>query len=163
MVFCCHFMNLWSWGYLQNEHWNGPKIKKLYFWSWSSELVLGNFLHSELFNGELFTPAFRIYLYFCQKHTPKSRKFNVCLILPAGMGSIHSCEVKWRVGVLISVYAFIQFMKNHVEVKHVIVQVFHLGMVWANREKYIFVGKCNNQFFTHIFLLLLFCLRRKNI
>ena len=77
MVFSCHFMNYWSWGYFQNEHWNGPKIKKLYSWSWSCEVVVGNFLFSERFNGELFLSAFRIYLFFCQKHTPKSRKFNV--------------------------------------------------------------------------------------
>ena len=39
-------------------------------------LSLGIFLFSDLFNGEFFSPAFRIYLYFCQQHTPKSRKFN---------------------------------------------------------------------------------------
>ena len=40
------------------------------------KLSLRNFF-SELFNGESFVPAFRIFLYFCQKHTPKSRKFYV--------------------------------------------------------------------------------------
>ena len=40
------------------------------------KLSLG-FFFTGLFNGEFFIPAFRIYLYFCQKHTPKSRKFNV--------------------------------------------------------------------------------------
>ena len=38
-----------------------PQIRKLYFWSLSGEVVLRNFLHSELFNGEQITPAFRIY------------------------------------------------------------------------------------------------------
>ena len=41
------------------------------------KLSLGVFFFTGMFNGELITPAFRIYLYFCQKHTPKSRKFNV--------------------------------------------------------------------------------------
>ena len=41
------------------------------------KLSLGIFFFSGLFNGELITPSFRIYLYFCQKHTPKSRKYNV--------------------------------------------------------------------------------------
>ena len=58
-------------------HLNGPKIKRIYFWYWSWEVVLGNFLHSELLYVELITPAFRIYLYFCQKYTPKSRKLSV--------------------------------------------------------------------------------------
>ena len=78
---------------MQNEHWNGPKIKKLYSWSWSCQVVLGNFLFSELFNREYFSPAFRIYLYFCQKHTPKSRKFNV---LPNFTCGKDSCLVTWR-------------------------------------------------------------------
>ena len=38
-------------------------------------LSLGIFFFSELFNRDYFSQAFRIYLYFCQKHTPKSRKF----------------------------------------------------------------------------------------
>ena len=38
---------------------------------------LGIIFFHELFNGAFITPAFRIYLYFCQKHTPKIRKFNV--------------------------------------------------------------------------------------
>ena len=41
------------------------------------KLSLGICLLSELFNIEYFKPAFRIYLYFCQKHRLKSRKFNV--------------------------------------------------------------------------------------
>ena len=61
---------------------------KLYFWSWSFQVVLGNFLFSELFNGEFFPPAFRIYLYFCQKHRPKSRKFNVLPNFTSGTGSL---------------------------------------------------------------------------
>ena len=44
-----------------------------YVWSWQCEVVLRNFLHSDKFNGEVITPAFRIYLPFCQKHTAKSR------------------------------------------------------------------------------------------
>ena len=92
-VFFHHFMNEWNRGYLQNEHWNGPKIKKLYSWSWSCQVVLGNFLFSELFNREYFPPAFRIYLYFCQKHTPRSRKFNV---LPNFTCGKESWLVTWR-------------------------------------------------------------------
>ena len=41
---------------------------------------------SELFNGEIFLPAFRINLYFCQKHTPKRRKFNVSPNFTCGKG-----------------------------------------------------------------------------
>ena len=42
-----------------------------------------NFLFSELFNGEFFLPAFRIYLYFCQKLTHKKTANLVFhLILP---------------------------------------------------------------------------------
>ena len=66
-------------GFLQNEHWNCPKY-------WSCQVVLGNFLFSELFIREYFSPAFRIYLYFCQKHTPKIRKFNVLPNFTCGKG-----------------------------------------------------------------------------
>ena len=41
------------------------------------KLSLGLFFFSEQFNRDFFSPAFRIYLYFGQKHTPKSCKFNV--------------------------------------------------------------------------------------
>ena len=37
---------------------------------------------------EFFLPAFRIYPYFCQKHTPKSRKFNVWRNFTCGKGSL---------------------------------------------------------------------------
>ena len=39
------------------------------------------------------SPAFRIFLYFCQKHTPKSRKFNVWPTFTCGTDS---CVVPWR-------------------------------------------------------------------
>ena len=48
------------------------------------KLSLEIFFFSELFNGEYFSPDFRIYLYFCQKHTPKSRKFKVLPNFPCG-------------------------------------------------------------------------------
>ena len=47
------------------------------------KLSLGNFLFTGLFYGELITPAFTIYLYFCQKHTQKAANLTFCLILPA--------------------------------------------------------------------------------
>ena len=78
---------------MKNEHWNGPEIKKLYSWSWSCQHVLANFLFSEVFNREYFSQAFMIYLYFCQKHTPKSCKFNV---LPNFTFGKESCLVPWR-------------------------------------------------------------------
>ena len=37
---------------------------------------------------EVFLPAFRIYLYFCQKHTPKSCKFNCLPKFTCGKGSL---------------------------------------------------------------------------
>ena len=43
---------------------------------------------SELFIGEIFLPAFRIYLYFCQKPTPKSCKFIVSPNFTCGKGSL---------------------------------------------------------------------------
>ena len=54
-----------------------------------AKLSLGIFF-SELLEKELFSPAFRIYLYFCQKHTPKSRKFNV---LPNFLGCSLECNI----------------------------------------------------------------------
>ena len=54
------------------------------------KLSLGIILFSELFNREYFSSAFRTYLYFCQKHTPKSRKFNV---LPNFTCGTDSCLV----------------------------------------------------------------------
>ena len=60
-VICClFFILLWSWWYLQTGHINCPKIKKLYYWSWSCEVVFWSFLYSELLNGELILPAIRI-------------------------------------------------------------------------------------------------------
>ena len=56
---------------VQNEHWNWPKIKMLYSWSPSCEVVIGNFLFFELFNGELFSPAFIIYIFLSKTHTTK--------------------------------------------------------------------------------------------
>ena len=47
---------------------------------------------SELFNGEFFLLAFRICLYCCQKHTPKSCKFNVLPNFTCGKGSL---DVPW--------------------------------------------------------------------
>ena len=38
-------------------------------------------------------PPFRIYFFFCQKHTPKSRKFN---IWPDFTYGTDSCVVPWR-------------------------------------------------------------------
>ena len=35
-------------------------------------------------------------LHFFQKHTPKAVNITLCLILPAGMGSIDSCVVKFK-------------------------------------------------------------------
>ena len=55
------------------------------------KLSLGIFFLSELFNREYFSPAFRIYLYFCQKHTPKSRKFNVLPNFTCGKESCLVC------------------------------------------------------------------------
>ena len=52
------------------------------------EVVLGNFLHSEQFIVELITPAFRIYLHFGQKQTPKSRKLSVAHNFSCGNGSL---------------------------------------------------------------------------
>ena len=49
---------------------------------------LGIIFCSELFNREFFSPAFRIYLYYCQKHPPKSRKFKVLPNLFCGKGSL---------------------------------------------------------------------------
>ena len=37
---------------------------------------------------ERFLPASRIYLHFCQKHTPKNRKFNVLPNFTYGKGSL---------------------------------------------------------------------------
>ena len=51
-----------------------------------------DFLFSELFNGEFFSPAFRIYLYYCQKHTPKICKFIVLPNLTCGTGSLE-CNI----------------------------------------------------------------------
>ena len=95
---------------MQNEHWNGPKIKKLYFWSWSCQVVLGNLLFSELFNREYFLPAFRIYLYFCQKHTSKSRKFNV---LPNFTCGKESCLFCWRAIYRESTLPILSYQEGH--------------------------------------------------
>ena len=50
------------------------------------------FSFSELLNEEIFTPAFKIYLYFCHKHTPKSWKF---IVLPNFSFRNSSCVVCW--------------------------------------------------------------------
>ena len=50
------------------------------------KLSLGIFLFSELFNEEIFVTSFQDLPFLCQKHTPKSRKFIVCLILPVANG-----------------------------------------------------------------------------
>ena len=59
-----------------------------YSWSWLCEVVIGNFF-SKLFNGELFSPAFRIYLYFCQRNThQKAANFvRDCWALPTQLKS----------------------------------------------------------------------------
>ena len=51
------------------------------------KLSLGTLFFSELFHGE-FLNSFRIYLYFCEKHTQKSRKFNVWPNFTCGKGSL---------------------------------------------------------------------------
>ena len=51
-------------------------------WPWDFFLLLSCLMEI------LFLPAFRIYLYFCQKHTPKSRKFNVSPNFMCGKGSL---------------------------------------------------------------------------
>ena len=58
---------------MQNEDLNGPKIKKFYSGSCSYEVVLGNFLFSELFNGELITPVTRDQILFSIKKTIKKK------------------------------------------------------------------------------------------
>ena len=45
------------------------------------KLSLGIFF-SDWFNGEFFSPAFRIYVYFSQKHTQKAANFMFYQILP---------------------------------------------------------------------------------
>ena len=52
------------------------------------KLSLRKILFTGLFNAELITPAFRIYLYFCQKHKPKSRKINVLPNFTCSKGSL---------------------------------------------------------------------------
>ena len=64
---------------------------KLHSGSWTCEVVLRNFF-AALFNGELISPAFRIYLYVCQKHKTKSCKFNV---LPNFTCGNRSLVVPW--------------------------------------------------------------------
>ena len=59
-----------------------------FFLSWSCEVVLGNFLHSEQFIGGIITPAFRIYLHFCQKYTQNSHKLSVTHTFCCGNGSL---------------------------------------------------------------------------
>ena len=46
------------------------------------KLSLGIFFFSDLFIGEVFLPAFRIYLYFCQNTHQKAESLMVFLILP---------------------------------------------------------------------------------
>ena len=53
-----------------------------------SEELFFSISFTGLFNGELITPASRIYLYFGQKHTPKSRTFNVLSNFTCGNGSL---------------------------------------------------------------------------
>ena len=68
------------------------KSRKYFLYLDCVKLSLGIlFFLSFLMN--FFSPAFRIYLYFCQKHTPKSRKFNV---LPNFTCGTDSCLVPWR-------------------------------------------------------------------
>ena len=45
-----------------------------FFISWSCEVVSWNYLYSELFNGELSTPAFRLYLHICQQQKQTHQK-----------------------------------------------------------------------------------------
>ena len=79
----------------------------MYFLSWSCEVVVGNYLHSELFNGELITPAFRIYLKFLSKTcTKKATNLSFCLILAARIGKIDSFEVELKPAVLYSLFCF---------------------------------------------------------
>ena len=48
--------------------------------------MLGNFLFSELFNVEFFSPAFRIYLFFVKNTYQKAADLMFGLILPVGTG-----------------------------------------------------------------------------
>ena len=56
-------------------------------------LFLGIFFFLCCLMESFFSPAFRIYLYFCQKHTQKSHKFNVWPNFTCGTDSL---VVPWR-------------------------------------------------------------------
>ena len=60
--------------------------------------------HSEQFNGKVITPAFRVYLHSCQKHTPKSRKLSVAHNLSCWNGPL---VVPWSA--IYSVYSVCLF------------------------------------------------------
>ena len=78
------------------------KSRSYIFLSWSCEVVFGNFLHSELFNGEQITQPFRIYINFFQKQPPKVGNLRLRLSLAAKLGDVESFVVLFN-GVIIGI------------------------------------------------------------
>ena len=54
-----------------------------------ARLSFGIYFFLNCLMEQFFLPDFRIYLYFCQKHTPKNRKFNVSPNFTCGKVSLY--------------------------------------------------------------------------
>ena len=85
-IICCHFIDFWSWLYLQKRPLTCHKTKKLYSYLDHVKLSLGFlFFRSELLNGNFINPALRIHLYL--------KKKMLWLILATRTGCIESFKV----------------------------------------------------------------------
>ena len=97
--------------------------------------VVGIFLHSELFNGELITPAFIIYLNLCQEHTPKSRKLSVATNFSCYNGlNWEFWSVIYDVKEIWSLYMKMQGHKETSEIQHNNICKYKYNKYWGRIE-----------------------------
>ena len=92
-----------------------------------------------LFYGELIIPAFRIYLYFCQKHTPKSNIVWLQVIKyanknPEAEASYSRFNTQGLSTITNTLVSFAQF--------HVQSPIFRMIMIFSLSEGYLFQLNC---------------------